>query len=113
MVLNAKIVKHLTILSNCHKPLTYYKTQKENYLKCSLCGQTLPVITTCPKCQSPNFEASDLGIDKLEQTLLHLLKDKHIPIFNTNTETANEEIDKIIDKFLTSQNGVLIGTSVI
>ncbi len=105
--------KTLLYCPNCHKPLTYYKTQKENYLKCSLCGQTLPVITTCPKCQSPNFEASDLGIDKLEQTLLHLLKDKHIPIFNTNTETANEEIDKLIDKFLTSQNGVLIGTSVI
>ncbi|MFA5230535.1 MAG: hypothetical protein WC422_04085 [Candidatus Paceibacterota bacterium] len=106
-----KNCKTLLYCPNCHKPLTYYKTQKENYLKCSLCNQKLPLVTTCPKCQSPNFEANNLGIDKLEQTILHLLKDKHVPIFNTNIENDNETIDKTINEFLNSQNGVLIGTS--
>ncbi len=106
-----KNCKSLLYCPNCNKPLTYFKTPKENFLKCSLCNQKLPIITACPKCKSTSFESSNLGVDKLEQTVIHLLKDKNIQIFNVNSENTENAISQTIDDFLNSQNGVLIGTT--
>jgi primosomal protein N' (replication factor Y) len=93
--------------------LTYFKTTKENYLKCSLCNQKTPIITTCPKCQSKNFEPTNLGIDKLEQNILDTLKDNHVKIFSIQSDDTEEHIDQTINQFMNSENGILIGTSAI
>jgi len=107
-----KKCKNILYCDNCNKPLTYYKTKKENYLKCSLCNKKIPIITTCPKCKSTNFEPTTLGIDKLEQNILDILKHKNIKIFNLES-TKEEEIETTLNQFITNQNSILIGTSVI
>jgi len=105
--------KTILYCPKCNKPLTYFKTKKENYLKCSLCNEKLPIITTCPKCKSKDFIPTNLGIDKLEQNILSLLKEKHIPIFNIQAENTDIEIENNINNFIKNPNGILIGTSIV
>lgn len=106
-----KDCKTMLKCENCDKPLTYFKTPKENYLKCSLCNKKTKVITTCPNCKSTNFQPTSLGIDKLEQNILQIVKEKQIPIFNINSDIDEETIEQTIDTFVSSKNGILITTS--
>ncbi len=108
-----KKCKTILFCDKCNKPLTYFKTKKENYLKCSLCNQKYPVIMTCPKCKSHEFQPTTLGVDKLEQNILQMLKQKDIKIFNIQSEEKEEIIQENISNFLNNNNGILIGTSII
>jgi primosomal protein N' (replication factor Y) (superfamily II helicase) len=108
-----KKCKTILYCDKCNKPLTYFRTKKENYLKCSLCNKKYPVIMTCPKCKSHEFQPTTLGIDKLEQNILQLLKQKDIKIFNIQSEEKEEIIQENITNFLNNKNGILIGTSIV
>ena len=108
-----KKCKTVLYCDKCNKPLTYFRTKKENYLKCSLCNKKFPVIMTCPKCKSHEFQPTTLGIDKLEQNILQLLKERDIKIFNIQSEEKEEIIQKTISNFLNNKNGILVGTSII
>ncbi|MDD3808588.1 MAG: hypothetical protein PHG49_03755 [Candidatus Pacebacteria bacterium] len=68
---------------------------------------------TCPKCKSHEFQPTTLGIDKLEQNILQLLKERDIKIFNIQSEEKEEIIQKTISNFLNNKNGILVGTSII
>jgi primosomal protein N' len=48
-------------------------------------------------------------LDKLEQDLKDMIKEKNIPLFHL--ESSSADLETIINNFNNSQNGILIGTS--
>ncbi len=98
---------------NCNKALSYFKTDKVQYLQCNLCNHKYNAFSACPQCKSHHFEPTNIGLDKLEQDLNNIIKEKDIPLFHINSDIENQILIDSINNFNNSKNGVMIGTSVI
>ena len=94
----------------CSVRLTYHSAN--NRLMCHYCGHSQPVPTRCPKCGGP-LKTIGTGTQKVQQELEYLFPDMETDRMDTDTVSAVNTHEKILEHFQQEKIPVLIGTQMV
>ena len=94
----------------CSARLTYHSAN--NRLMCHYCGYSQPVPTKCPRCGG-SFKTIGTGTQKAQQELGQLAPDIRVLRMDTDTVTATNTHEMILDKFRQENIPVLLGTQMV
>ena len=94
----------------CSASLTYHSANER--LMCHYCGHSQPVPKLCPACGGP-LKRIGTGTQKLQQQLSALIPDMEIDRMDTDTVSAVNTHEKILDRFKERKVPVLIGTQMV
>ena len=94
----------------CSARLTYHSANER--LMCHYCGFSQPVPQRCPKCGGP-LKRIGTGTQKAQQELLELFPDMEIDRMDTDTVSAVNTHEKILEHFQKNHIPVLIGTQMV
>ena len=94
----------------CSARLTYHSANGR--LMCHYCGFSQPVPRRCPACGGP-LKPIGTGTQKAEQQLLELCPDMEIDRMDSDTVSAVNTHEKILEHFKTNRVPVLIGTQMV
>ena len=94
----------------CSARLTYHSAN--NRLMCHHCGYSLPVPKRCPGCGGP-LKTVGVGTQKAQESLSELAPDLETARMDTDTVSAANPHEKILDRFRTEKIPVLIGTQMV
>lgn len=94
----------------CSIRMTYHSAN--NRLMCHYCGFSQPVPQRCPKCGGP-VKTVGTGTQKVQQELTELFPDMEIARMDTDTVSAANTHEMILDRFQREKQGVLIGTQMV
>ena len=94
----------------CSVRLTYHSAN--NRLMCHYCGHSQPVPQRCPGCGGP-LKTIGTGTQKVQQELEYLFPDMETDRMDTDTVTAVNTHEKILEHFQKEKVPVLIGTQMV
>ncbi len=94
----------------CSVRLTYHSAN--NRLMCHYCGHSQPVPNRCPSCGGP-LKTIGTGTQKVQQELEFLFPDMETDRMDTDTVTAVNTHEKILEHFQKEKVPVLIGTQMV
>ena len=94
----------------CSARLTYHSAN--NRLMCHYCGFSQPVPQRCPACGGP-LKPIGIGTQKAQQELLELYPEIRVERMDTDTVSAVNTHEKILDHFKNEKIPVLIGTQMV
>ncbi len=94
----------------CAVRLTYHSAN--NRLMCHYCGHSQPVPNRCPSCGGP-LKTIGTGTQKVQQELEFLFPDMETDRMDTDTVTAVNTHEKILEHFQQEKVPVLIGTQMV
>ena len=94
----------------CSERLTYHSANER--IMCHYCGYSQPVPRRCPKCDGP-LKRIGIGTQKAQQELNMLLPDMEIARMDTDTVSAVNTHEKILERFDKENVPVLIGTQMV
>ena len=94
----------------CSARLTYHSANGR--LMCHYCGFSQLVPRRCPACGGP-LKPIGTGTQKVEQQLLELCPDMEIDRMDSDTVSAVNTHEKILEHFKTNRVPVLIGTQMV
>ncbi len=94
----------------CSVRLTYHSAN--NRLMCHYCGHSQPVPQRCPSCGGP-LKTMGTGTQKVQQELEYLFPDMETDRMDTDTVSAVNTHEKILDRFREEKIPVLIGTQMV
>ena len=94
----------------CSVKLTYHSANHR--LMCHYCGHSQPVTQRCPSCGGP-LKAMGTGTQKVQQELEYLFPDMQTDRMDTDTVTAVNTHEKILEHFQQEKIPVLIGTQMV
>ena len=94
----------------CSARLTYHSANER--LMCHYCGFSQPVPQRCPHCGGPTKRIGT-GTQKAQQELSELLPDMEIARMDSDTVSAVNTHEKILDHFKNDRVPVLIGTQMV
>ena len=94
----------------CSARLTYHSAN--NRLMCHYCGFSLPLPKTCPECGG-HLKPIGIGTQKAQQELIDLFPDMEVLRMDTDTVSAVNTHEKILDRFAQERIPVLIGTQMV
>ena len=94
----------------CSVRLTYHSAN--NRLMCHYCGHSQPVPSRCPKCGGP-LKTIGTGTQKVQQELEYLFPDMETDRMDTDTVSAVNTHEKILEHFQQEKIPVLIGTQMV
>ena len=94
----------------CSVRLTYHSAN--NRLMCHYCGHSQPVPQRCPSCGGP-LKTMGTGTQKVQQELEYLFPDMETDRMDTDTVSAVNTHEKILDRFREEKVPVLIGTQMV
>lgn len=94
----------------CSVRLTYHSAN--NRLMCHYCGHSQPVPHRCPGCGGP-LKTMGTGTQKVQQELELLFPDMQTERMDTDTVTAVNTHEKILERFQREKIPVLIGTQMV
>ena len=94
----------------CSVRLTYHSAN--NRLMCHYCGHSQPVPQRCPTCGGP-LKTLGTGTQKVQQELEFLFPDMETDRMDTDTVSAVNTHEKILDHFREEKVPVLIGTQMV
>ena len=94
----------------CSVKLTYHSAN--NRLMCHYCGHSQPVTQRCPSCGGP-LKTMGTGTQKVQQELEYLFPDMETDRMDTDTVTAVNTHEKILEHFQQEKIPVLIGTQMV
>ena len=94
----------------CAVRLTYHSANGR--LMCHHCGYSQPVTDRCPKCGG-HLKQVGTGTQKAQQELNFLFPDMEIDRMDTDTVSAVNTHEKILDHFKENKVPVLIGTQMV
>ena len=94
----------------CDVRLTYHSAN--NRLMCHYCGHSQPVSQRCPSCGGP-LKTMGTGTQKVQQELEYLFPDMETDRMDTDTVTAVNTHEKILEHFQQEKIPVLIGTQMV
>lgn len=105
----------------CESPLVVHsKKSKDGQIgrtptmfMCHKCQKVEDTNTTCKHCHSWRLETFGAGIDKISATISLLNPKAQIFILDSDTATTNKQAKEIVEKFLATSGGILIGTEMI
>ncbi len=94
----------------CSVKLTYHSAN--NRLMCHYCGHSQIVPSRCPKCGGP-MKSIGTGTQKVQQELSELFPDLESIRMDTDTVSAVNTHEKILDTFQKEKIPLLIGTQMV
>ena len=94
----------------CSARLTYHSANER--LMCHHCGYSQPVPKGCPKCGGP-MKRVGTGTQKVQQELSGLFPDMPVDRMDTDTVSAVNTHEKILEHFSSQGVPVLIGTQMV
>ena len=94
----------------CSVRLTYHSAN--NRLMCHYCGHSQPVPSRCPQCGGP-LKTLGTGTQKVQQELNYLFPDMETDRMDTDTVSAVNTHEKILERFQQEKIPVLIGTQMV
>jgi primosomal protein N' (replication factor Y) len=95
---------------NCSVSLTYHAANRR--LMCHQCGYSQPVADKCPECGGI-LKFTGAGTQKVEEELHELLPDTEIIRMDTDTVTAKNSHETILNKFRDKKIPILLGTQMV
>ncbi len=120
ILLNRRGYQSSTVCSQCNTPitcpscsvaLTYHYVNNSHI--CHYCGYTKTKIESCPTCGSDRILRKGQGTQKLEDFLLHNLKDYKVLRMDADTTITKSSYKKFIEEFKTGGYDIMIGTQMI
>lgn len=96
---------------HCEIALTYHLTS--NSLICHHCGMSMGIPNTCPECGSSHIRFFGSGTEKIEQLLSQYFSEYGIGRMDLDTTSGKEGHNKILQKFISKEYNILIGTQMI
>ena len=110
---------HVLRCPNDDAPLTYHapvagqgRELPAAHLKCHQCDRSEPVPSRCPACGSPRIRFIGIGTQKVEQTVLELFPAARVVRWDRDA-VGQGGGDHILQRFLSRQADVLVGTQMI
>ena len=94
----------------CAQRLTYHSAN--NRLMCHYCGHSQPLPNRCPSCGGP-MKTLGIGTQKVVQQLEELFPDMETVRMDTDTVSAVNTHEKILDHFREEKVPVLVGTQMV
>lgn len=94
----------------CSAKLTYHSANER--LMCHYCGYSLPLPKSCPNCGG-HLKPIGIGTQKAQQELVELFPDMEVLRMDTDTVSAVNTHEKILERFSQEQIPVLIGTQMV
>ena len=94
----------------CSARLTYHSANER--LMCHYCGYSQPVPERCPSCGGP-LKRIGTGTQKAQQELLELMPELEIDRMDSDTVSAVNTHEKILEHFRENHVPVLIGTQMV
>ncbi len=94
----------------CSARLTYHSANER--LMCHYCGFSRPVPQRCPTCGGP-LKRMGTGTQKAQQELLEVFPDMQIDRMDTDTVSAANTHEQILDHFKNEHIPVLLGTQMV
>lgn len=94
----------------CSCRLTYHSANER--LMCHHCGYSEPKIARCTRCGGP-MKPVGTGTQKIQQELLELFPDMEISRMDTDTVSAANPHEKILEHFSKENVPVLVGTQMV
>ncbi len=94
----------------CSARLTYHSANER--LMCHYCGYSQPVPQRCPSCGGP-MKRIGVGTQKAQQELMELFPDTEIARMDSDTVSAVNTHEKILDHFKNDRVPILIGTQMV
>lgn len=96
---------------HCDIALTYHLAT--NSLICHHCGMSRIIPNTCPECGSSHIRFFGSGTEKIEQLLSQYFSEYGIGRMDLDTTSGKEGHNKILQKFISKEYNILIGTQMI
>ena len=94
----------------CSARLTYHSANER--MMCHYCGYSQPVPRRCPKCGGP-VKRVGTGTQKVQQELQNIFSDLAVDRMDTDTVSAANPHEKILDHFKNERVPILIGTQMV
>ena len=95
---------------HCSVSLNYHK---DGTLRCHLCGYSMPMVKTCPKCDSKLIGTFGMGTEKAEAYVREAFPGIRTLRMDADTTAGKEGHEEIIEKFARHEADLLIGTQMI
>ena len=102
--------REIPVCPRCDVRLTYHSANGR--LMCHYCGHSQPVPQRCPSCGGP-LKPIGTGTQKVQQELAELFPDMQTLRMDTDTVSAVNTHEKILERFQKEQIPVLIGTQMV
>ena len=96
---------------HCSVPMKYHKDEEK--LLCHLCGNTMPVTSTCPACKQSTLAYHGVGTQKVERALKKVLPQVRILRMDYDTTRQKDSHFSILRDFKVGKGDVLLGTQMI
>ena len=94
----------------CSARLTYHSANER--LMCHYCGHSQPVPERCPKCGGP-LKRVGTGTQKVQQELQGIFPDLTVARMDTDTVSAANTHEQILERFQKEKIPVLLGTQMV
>ena len=94
----------------CSARLTYHSANER--LMCHYCGHSQPVPERCPKCGGP-LKRVGTGTQKVQQELQGIFPDLTVARMDTDTVSAANTHEQILERFQKERIPVLLGTQMV
>lgn len=94
----------------CSTHMTYHSANSR--LMCHYCGYSVAAPVRCPKCGGP-LKAIGTGTQKVEQEVKSQFPDFTLSRMDTDTVSAVNSHEKILERFEKEQQDVLLGTQMV
>ncbi len=95
---------------NCTNRLTYHSANGR--LMCHYCGHSRPSMTRCPECGGP-LKAIGLGTQRVQEALEFEFPDTPVMRMDTDTISAVNTHEKLLNQFREQRIPILIGTQMV
>ncbi|MEP7286216.1 MAG: primosomal protein N' [Chloroflexota bacterium] len=95
----------------CEMPLTYHQSQAQ--LSCHQCGFHAPQPAQCPECQSKRIRYFGAGTASLEEAVHQEFPQARTIRWDRDTTQERGAHDVILERFVSGEANVLIGTQMI
>jgi len=102
---------YLARCPHCDMPITYH--DREARLICHSCGFRATPPTICPECGSARIRFFGLGTERLEEEVRDSFAGARIDRWDRDTVKQRGAHEAILDRFLSGESNVLIGTQMI
>lgn len=95
----------------CDLPLTYHAT--EEILVCHQCNYRKAVPEICPECISRRIKFLGIGTQRVEEEVARTFPAARLLRWDRDVTTGKDSHERILNKFLSHQADVLVGTQMI
>ncbi|MEA3348452.1 MAG: primosomal protein N', partial [Pseudomonadota bacterium] len=95
----------------CSVHQTFHKSLE--LLVCHYCGGQQPVPALCPKCGGKKFFPLGLGIQKLEEGLVHHFPEARVLRLDRDATRRKGELGRILEDFRQGKAEILLGTQML